>query len=123
MNLNRLCPQHYCEMVLEYLVGFRTIFPFTVDKISKFCIKRTEVLDDGDDEKIRHIVELTLKTLCQHGYIVKHGQCYTIVTTKDIRDFEGVIMEEPKTMVRFTKEMFDRINEINERTRYNDFVL
>lgn len=123
MNCNKLCPQDYCEMILEYLVSFRTVFPFTVDKISKFCVKRTKVMDEGDAEKIAHIVELTLKTLSQHGYVVNHGQCYSIVATKDIINFEGVVIEEPQIKIGFSKEMIDRINQLNEETQYQNIVL
>jgi hypothetical protein len=57
---NKLVPQHYCEMVIEY-VNSKYSIPlingvFTEKGCYNYCIKNTEVLDPGDDVKIKHII-------------------------------------------------------------------
>ena len=62
MARNELVPQDYCNMVVDYISSFRGLLPFTVNAITKYCINKTEVLDEGDEEQIEHIVRQTLET-------------------------------------------------------------
>lgn len=116
MTRNELVPQDYCNLVVDYISSFRGLLPFTVDAITKYCIKKTEVLDDGDEEEIEHIVRETLETLRDTGYLTKSAGSY--VAIKDVLKADIFVMEDPKPMKKLSKEMIDRINEIEERTHY-----
>ena len=121
MARNELVPQDYCNMVISYIHSFRGFIPFTVNDITKYCIKRTKVLDDGDEEKIEHIVYETLETLHQTGYLgkSKSRDVYVQLWDKDVADFDGFVMENPKPMGKVSKEMIDRLKDIDARTRYD----
>lgn len=116
MARNELVPQDYCNMVVDYISGFRGLLPFTVNAITKYCINKTVVLDEGDEEEIEHIVRETLETLRNTGYLTKSAGLYVVV--KDVLKADIYVMEEPKPMKELSKEMIDRINEIDERTQY-----
>ena len=116
MARNELVPQDYCNMVIAYIMG-KGSWPFTVEKVVKYCIKKTKVLDEGDEEQIEHIVRETLKTLTNCGYLDKSDDTY--VQIKDVYEFNGFVMEDPKPMGEITPEMIDRLNDIDARTRYD----
>ena len=116
MAQNELCPQDYCNMVVDYIGSFKGLLPFTVKAITKYCINKTEVLDEGDEEQIEHIVTETLETLRDTGYLTKSAGLY--VAIKDVLKADIYVMEDPKPMKQLSKEMIDRINEIDERTQY-----
>ena len=116
MARNELVPQDYCNMVVDYISSFRGILPFTVKAITKYCINKTEVLDEGDEQQIEHIVRETLETLRDTGYLSKSAGLY--VAVKDVLKADIYVMEDPKPMGKVSKEMIDRINEIDERTQY-----
>ena len=121
MARNELVPQDYCNMVVDYIASFKGLLPFTIQKVTKYCIKHTEVLDEGDEEQIEHIVRKTLETLRDTGYLTKSAGLY--VAIKDVLKADIYVMEDPKPMKKLSKEMIDRINEIDERTHYNDLSL
>ena len=59
---NTMLPQDYVDLTREFLAfSPRTLFPFTVETVTNYCIKRTPELDPGDDEIIRQIVTETLE--------------------------------------------------------------
>lgn len=117
MLRNEIVPQDYCNMVVDYISSFRGILPFTVNAITKYCINKTKVLDEGDEEQIEHIVRETLETLRDTGYLTKSAGVY--VAIKDVLKADIYVMEEPKPMKKLSKEMIDRINEIDERTQHS----
>ncbi len=116
MARNELVPQDYCNMVVDYISGFRGLMPFTVHAITKYCIKKTKVLDEGDEEQIEHIVRETLETLRDTGYLTKSAGLY--VAIKDVLKADIYVMENPKPMGKLSKEMIDRLNEIEKNTQY-----
>lgn len=115
MARNELVPQDYCNMVISYIMG-KGPWPFTVKKVVNYCIKKTEILDDGDEEQIEHIVRKTLETLYDCEYLAKSGGLYMQITP--VSNFDGFVFENPKPMGKVSKEMIDRLNEIDERTQY-----
>lgn len=117
MARNELVPQDYCNMVIDYISSFRGLMPFTVHAITKYCIKKTKVLDEGDEEQIEHIVRQTLETLRDTGYLTKSAGLY--VAIKDVLKADIYVMEDPKPMGKITPEMINRLNEIDERTHYS----
>ena len=116
MARNELVPQDYCNMVVDYISSFRGILPFTVNAITKYCINKTKVLDEGDEQQIEHIVCETLETLRDTGYLTKSAGLY--VAIKDVLKADIFIMEEPKPMGKLTKEMIDKLNEIDNNVHY-----
>ena len=116
MARNELVPQDYCNMVVDYIASFKGLLPFTVKAITKYCIKKTQVLDEGDEEQIEHIVRETLETLRDTGYLTKSAGLY--VAVKDVLKADIYVMEEPKPMKQLSKEMIDRLNEIDRNTQY-----
>ena len=116
MARNELVPQDYCNMVISYIMG-KGPWPFTAKKIVNYCIKKTKVLDEGDEQQIEHIVRQTLKTLTDCEYLAKGGCVYMQITP--VSKFNGFVMENPKPMGKVTPEMIDRLNDINARTRYD----
>lgn len=121
MARNELVPQDYCNMVVDYISSYRGLMPFSVKKVAKYCIKKTEVLDEGDEQQIEHIVRETLETLCNTGYLTRSAGLYVVV--KDVLKADVYVMEEPKPMRKLSKEMIDRINEIDERTGYGSDLI
>lgn len=116
MARNVLVPQDYCNMVVDYIASFKGLLPFTVKAITKYCIKKTQVLDEGDGEQIEHIVRETLETLRDTGYLTKSAGLY--IAVKDVLKADIYVMEDPKPMRKMSKEMIESINEIDERTQY-----
>ena len=116
MERNELVPQDYCNMVVDYISSFRGILPFAVNAITKYCINKTKVLDEGDEQQIEHIVHETLETLRDTGYLTKSAGLY--VAIKDVLKADIYVMEEPKSIGKLSKEMIKRINDIDERTHY-----
>ena len=117
MARNELVPQDYCNMVVDYIASFTGLLPFTVKAITKYCIKKTQVLDEGDEEQIEHIVRETLETLRDTGYLTKSAGLY--IAVKDVLKADIYVMEDPKPMGEITPEMIDRLNDIDARTRYD----
>ena len=116
MALNELVPQDYCNMVIDYIGGFRGLKPFTISKITKYCIKKSKVLDEGDEEQIEHIVRETLETLRDTGYLAESAGLY--VAIKNVFKADICVMEEPRPMKQLSKEMINRLNEIDNNTKY-----
>ena len=92
-----------------------------MDRVTKYCIKKTKVLDEGDEEKIKQIVIETLETLHGCGYLTrsKSGNRFRPVWDKSVLDFDGFVFENPKPMGKISKEMIDMLNDIDAHTRYD----
>ena len=116
MAQNELVPQDYCNMVVDYISSFKGLLPFTVNNITEYCIKKSKVLDEGDEEQIEHIVRETLETLRDTGYLTKSAGLY--VAIKDVLKADVYVMEEPRPMKQLSKEMIDRLNEIDNNITY-----
>ena len=66
MARNELCSQDYCWMIIDFIDKrvLRCWKPFgTVEEVVKYCIKKTKVLDNGDEVIIREVVKSTLESL------------------------------------------------------------
>ena len=116
MTYNELVPQDYCNMVIDYIIG-KGPWPFTAKSIVRYCIKKTKVLDEGDNEQIEHLVRLTLKTLYDCGYLAKSAGLYMQITP--FSNFDGFVFENPKPMSEITQEMINHLNEIDNNTHYS----
>jgi hypothetical protein len=118
---NTMLPQDYVDLTREFLAfTFRSLLPFTVETVTKYCIKKTPKLDPGDDEIIRQIVTETLEMYHAKHCIKKTRNTYRVAFGVDITKVEGTVFEETKPMGKISKEMADRLNGIDSRTRYNN---
>ena len=48
MTRNELVPQDYCNMVVDYIMS-KGFLPFTVEKVIKYCIKQTKILESEEN--------------------------------------------------------------------------
>ena len=115
MIRNNLCPQDYCDMIIQYISNNRR---FTKFKTVDYCIKNTKVLDDGDYEKIIELVQKVLDSLCDAGFVSKCGEKYKEV--KNVKKFNGTIFDDVSSMRKFSKKEIDRLNEIDKNTNNLD---
>lgn len=119
---NTMCPQDYVDLTREFLAcTFRSLLPFTVDTVTKYCIKKTPELDPGDEKIIKHIVTQTLEMYHGKKLLRQVRNTYHkrgIYAEVSILDAEGFVMEDPKPMGPMSKEMIDKLNGIDSRTRY-----
>ena len=113
MSGNNLCPQDYCQMIVEFISINRFV---TKSKIIDYCIKNTEVLDDGDYEKISKLVQNVLDTLSDAGFVSKCGEKYQEV--KNVKKFTGAIIDDVPSMRKLSKKEINRLNEIDNNTQY-----
>ena len=110
MVQNKLCPQNYVNMVVDF-VNYKSS-GFTADMIVKYCIKKTEHLDDGDEGRIEKLVDNTLNELEQNGYISSRGNWYK--TRKQVTFADCfIVVEDRVPPMRITKERVRKLNEID----------
>ena len=121
MARNELCSQDYCWMIIDFIDKrvLRFWKPFgTVEEVVKYCIKKTKVLDNGDEVIIREVVKSTLESLKNYAYLDFDGEEFAVYGFIP-RDKYIAIFENPKTSVRnIDKSIKDKINDIDNRTRY-----
>lgn len=118
MIRNKLVPQDYCQMIIQYISNYRIV---TKSNIIEYCIKNTKVLDDGDYEKISKLVQNVLDSLCDAGFISKCGEKYKEVN--NVKKFNGTIFDEVRQWRRFSKKEIDRLNEIDKNTNNLDYII
>jgi len=118
MDNNKLTPQHYCNMIVEYInmrYGYFTkskYKQFTADDIYEYCLSNTEVLDKNDDVRIKDLVRNTLATLTRASYLSLYGPIYRI--EKPITDKSFItIFDEPPKMKNYTLEQLQSLNSLN----------
>ena len=118
---NTMCPQDYVDLVRRFLAhNARALLPFTVDTVTKYCIKKTPELDPGDEEIIKHIVTETLEMYHGKRCLKQVRNTYHVAFGANISDVEGFVLEDPKPMKPLSKEMTERLDDIDRRTRYNN---
>lgn len=115
MIRNNLCPQDYCDMIIQYISNNRR---FTKSKTVDYCIKNTKILDNGDYEKIIELVQKVLDSLCDAGFVSKCGENYKEV--KNVKKFNGTIFDDVRPMRKFSKKEIVRLNEIDKNTNNLD---
>lgn len=110
MIKNNLCPQHYVNMVVDY-VNSRSS-GYTADMIVEYCISKTAHLDKGDERRIDRLVFDTLEELKDSGYISNRGDWYK--TRKNVSFSDCFIKVEDKVRpMQITKEKVDAVNKID----------
>ena len=67
---NNLCPQDYVNMITFYVNHHRI---FDVDDLYNYCISKSNELDEGDEKRILHIINITLPVLLNMGIIAKYA--------------------------------------------------
>jgi len=114
---NKLTPQDYCNMIVEYVnlryKYLRTKYrQFTEDDVYKYCLSKTAVLDENDDVEIMNLVRKTLATLVGASYLSLFGPTYTVENC--ITDTSEItVFEEPAKMRKLTPERIRALNSIN----------
>ena len=122
MAKNKLCPRDYSCMVINFInkkrIGLRK--RFSVEDVVEYCIKKTEILDYGDDIAIRKIVKDTLRNLQGYGCLNFYGSEFIIYRLVPL-DGHITISEthelDPKNL---NKSNIDKLNNIAEETKYTD---
>lgn len=124
---NRLTPQDYCNMIVEY-VNLRYKFlranyrQFTEVDVYKYCLSKTEVLDKNDDVEIMKIVRNTLATLVRAEHLSLFGATYTVENR--VTDSSNItVFEEPAKMKKLTSERIKALNDINVSSLSDDPML
>lgn len=120
---NKLSPQDYVNLIVRYVnKKHKSLLnsTFTFDKIYKFCLKNTEVLDDGDEKYIKQIIENTIDTLETCGNVIKKG--YVYVVKKQVSLSESLFpVEDNVPNMNLTKEQFDKLNKICTESEEKSF--
>ena len=120
---NHMCPQDYVNLTRQFLTcNCRSLLPFTVDTVTKYCIKKTPELDPGDETIIRQIVTETLEMYRGKGCLKKLRNTYHVLIFSNTRisNVEGFVLEDPRPMGSISSEMIEKLNCIDQRTRYGN---
>ena len=117
MSKNHLTPQEYTNMVLTYLNKFKSlILPVNISDITNYCVKKSKILDIGDEIEIRRIVETTLKALEQRGYLAHvGGEVFCVI--KSLSNLNTTIFDNPEIKFDY-KKINGYLSNIDKRTRY-----
>lgn len=114
---NKLTPQHYCNMIVEYVnakYGYfmRTQYKqFTQEDVYNYCLRNTEYLDN-DKTQIDKLVKNVLSTLTRAGYLSLCGKTYR---TENYVDTERnlFIFDDVPEMGKLSSEQIQRLNSID----------
>lgn len=81
---NHLCPDDYVKMIKKFV---STNVGYTKKDIFLYCISNSKYLDPGDEEQIRHIINISLD---QFGKCIENrdGKYYTVSSLDDIIVFD-----------------------------------
>ena len=118
MDNNKLTPQHYCDMIVEYINIRYGYFKkskykqFTADDVYEYCLSNTEILDKNDDIRIRDLVRNTLSTLTRASYLSLCGPIYLIKKPITNKSFLTIFNEPPK-MKNYTSEQLHILNSLD----------
>ena len=110
---NHMCPQDYVNLTRQFLTcNCRSLLPFTVDTVTKYCIKKTPELDPGDETIIRQIVTETLEMYRGKGCLKKLRNTYHVIIFSNTRisNVEGFVLEDPRPMGSISSEMIEKLN-------------
>ena len=115
---NKLTPQHYCNMIVEYVnakYGYfmRTKYKqFTQEDVYNYCLHNTEYLDSNDRTEIDKLVKNVLATLVRAGYLSLCGKTYR---TENYVDAERnlFVFDDVPEMGKLSSEQIQRLNSID----------
>jgi len=112
--------QDYCNLIERYI---NTIFystwsrKFTKNELCEYLIKKADVFEDSNEEKIYELGEEVLETLIRVGKISHYTKYFKveapITPNDDIR-----IFQQPPRITKVNQSLIDTINEIDRNTQY-----
>lgn len=115
---NKLTPQDYCDMIVEYVNAKHGYFmrskykQFTEEDVYNYCLQNTEQLDSNDTTEIDKLVKNVLATLTRAAYLSLCGETYrTESRVDDERDL--FVFDDVPEMGKLTLEQVQRLNSID----------
>lgn len=103
MPRNNLCPNDYVRFIKKYINKKQG---YTKNDIYEFCVANTEFMDEGDDEEIKHIINISIDQFGRH--LKKIGEIYfTVSSVEDI-----VVEDYPNIKMNLCEENLKHIMSI-----------
>lgn len=112
--------QDYCNLIENYInsiYGKTWTKKFTLDDVFNYCIKRTEVLNENDEEKILELVKEVLETLVRIGKLSFYKNKFK-VECPILKDDDIRIFQQPPRITNVNQSIIDTIDEIDKNTTY-----
>ena len=115
---NKLTPQHYCNMIVEYVNARHGYFmrtkykQFTEEDVYNYCLRNTEYLDSNDRTEIDKLVKNVLATLTRAGCLSLCGKIYR--TENLVPDDRNLfVFDDVPEMGKLSSEQMQRLNSID----------
>lgn len=103
MPRNHLCPEDYVRFIKKYVKERQG---YTKDDIYKYCIANTEFMDYGDENEIKHIINISLE---QFGKAIqrKGEKYFTVASVEDVvvEDYPNVKMDLSESIINQIKSI------------------
>lgn len=112
MTKNNLCPDDYVGFIKKYVEKKQG---YTKNDIYKFCVANTEFMDEGDDEEIKRIIDISIEQFGRH--LKKIGEIYFTVSS-----VEDVVVEDyPNIKMNLSEAHIKHIMSIEGKDMNFDF--
>ncbi len=114
---NKLTPQHYVNMIIYYIENKQDFI--TKEDLYKYCIRKTEELDAGDERYIQSIIDKLVKQL-RHG---RYISMQDLIHFRQIKSFRNcmITIDDDMPKLNITEEQAKKI--INKNISLGDFGL
>jgi len=118
---NKLTPQHYCEMIVNFinskyknrLFTGRKYRTFIKEDVYNHCLEKTEILDKNDDVKISALIDNTLSTLIELEYLSLCGINYCVEKPIAKGSNIPIFDEISKRKLKHPSEIIKKLNKMD----------